>query len=184
MDEKEVAHIVRSLLEELKNPEYQLPTIASDFEECGIEYSFLGVVAVRAHNYLRFPSEIDVLVSKETYPKIARYFIGHGYSLRPGSGRNLYYEILGGRLPLNIYVEGDKWCGLPLPNPKESRVKILGRWYASLPLLLTLKLRCGDLGDVIELIRQNELGEGFADDLGPDVRDHFLKLLDEVQRSF
>ncbi len=178
MDEKELAELVKALLHELNNPERQLSTIVRDFEECGIDYCVIGSLAVRCHNYVRFGDDIDVLVSKETYPKINQFFIGNGYSYRPGSDRHLYCEFLGGRIPLDIYVEGEeRGEGFPLPDPRTSRIKAFSRWYASLPLLITLKIRADDLGDVYQMIEENELKEDFADNLEPDVRDRFLGIV-------
>ncbi len=184
MDEKEITKLVQALLHELNNPERQLSTIVQDFEECGIDYCVIGSLAVRCHNYVRFGSDIDVLVSKETYPKINQFFIGNGYSYRPGSDRHLYCEFLGGRIPLDVYVEGEKReGGLPLPDPRASRIRILSRWYASLPLLITLKIRANDLGDVFQMIEVNELGEDFADKLAPDVREKFLEMLKRFETT-
>jgi hypothetical protein len=183
MDEKELAELVQALMHELNNPERQLSTIVQDFEECGIDYCVIGSLAVRCHNYVRFGDDIDVLVSKETYPKIGQFFIGNGYSYRPGSERHLYCEFLGGRIPLDVSVEGEERDGFPLPDPRTSRVKVLGRWYASLPLLITLKIRAEDLGDVFQMIRENTLREEFAAGLEPDVREKFLEMLKELERS-
>ena len=180
MDEKELAELVQDLLHELNNPERHLSSIVRDFDECGIDYCVIGSLAVRCHNYLRFGSNIDVLLSKESYPKIEQFFIGNGYSYRPGSDRHLYVELLGGRIPLDIYVEGEKrGDGLPLPDPRTLRIKVLGRWYASLSLLITLKIRADDLGDVFEMIGKNDLKEDFADSLAPDVRKKFVQMLTE-----
>jgi hypothetical protein len=184
MDEKEITELVQALLIELNNPERQLSTVVRDLEECGIDYCVIGSLAVRCHNYVRYGDDIDVLVSEETFPKIEQFFIGHGYSYRPGSDRHLYLELLSGRIPLDIYVEGEKrGDGLPLPNPKASRIRVLSRWYASLPLLITLKIRANDLGDVFQMIEENELGEDFADNIEPDVREKFVKMLKESERS-
>jgi hypothetical protein len=178
MEEKELAELVRALLHDLNRPERHLSSIVRDFDECGIDYCVIGSLAVRCHNYVRYGDDIDVLVSRETYPRIEEFLIGNGYSRRPGSERHLYVELLGGRVPLDIYVESDERDGgLPLPDPRGSRIKILGRWYASLPLLLTLKIRSKDFGDVIEMIQANELGEDFAASLEPDVRGKFLEIL-------
>jgi len=178
MDEKDLSKIVQSLLHELNDPERHLNSVVRDFDECGIDYAIFGSLAVRCHNYLRAGEDIDVLVSKEGFPKIAQCLIGHGYSYRPGSKRHLYVEILGGRVPLDIYVEGERrGDGLPLPDPRGSRIKALGRWYVSLPLLVTLKIRANELGDVIQMVEANELGEDFADSLELDVRDQFLEML-------
>ena len=178
MNEQEIAEIVQSLLEELKNPEHQLSSVVRDFDECGIDYCIIGSMAVRFHNYLRFGSDIDVLVSRGSYPKIEEHLIGNGYSRRPGSDRHLYLELLAGRIPIDVYVEGEKRDdGLPLPNPKTARIKFLNRWYASLPLLITLKIRADDLGDVFQLIEENELTEDFTDSLELDVQDKFVEML-------
>jgi hypothetical protein len=177
MKEKDLCTLVRALLEELDNPERQLSSIVLDFDECGIDYCIIGSLAVRCHNYVRYGDDVDVLVSKETYPKIGQFFIGNGYSCRPGSDRHLYCEFLGGRIPLDIYVEGEERNGFLLPDPRASRIKAFSRWYASLPLLITLKIRADDLGDVFQMIEENELGEDFAERLEPDVREKFLEIL-------
>ena len=184
MNEKDLKSLVKELLIELNDPERHLSSVVRDFHECGIDYCVIGSLAVRCHNYVRFGSDIDVLVSKETYPKIGQLFIGNGYSYRPGSDRHLYVELLGGRIPLDIYVEGEqRGDGFPLPDPRGSRVKVFSRWYASLPLLITLKIRVDDLGDVFQMIEENELTEDFTDRLEPDVREKFLEMLRELERS-
>lgn len=184
MDEKELAELVQALLHELNRPERHLSSICRDFEECGIDYAIIGSLAVRCHNYLRAGNDIDVLVSKEGFPKIAQFFIGHGYSYRPGSTQHLYCEFLGGKVPLDIYVEGGRRKGgPPLPDPRGSRVRILSRWYASLSLLISLKIRANDLGDVFQLIEENELTEDFADSLELDVRDKFVEMLRRLETT-
>ena len=40
-----------------------------------------------------------------------------------------------------------------------------------------------DLGDVLQMIRENELGEEFAANLEPDVREKFLEMLKELGKS-
>ncbi len=178
MDDKDLSTLVRALLVELENPERQLSSIVLDFDECGIDYCIIGSLAVRIHNYVRFGDDIDLLVSKETYSKIEQFLIGNGYSYRPGSTQHLYCEFLGGKIPMDIYVEGEKrQGGFPLPDPRASRIKAFSRWYASLPLLITLKIRIDDLGDVFQMIEVNELKEEFADKLAPDVREKFLEML-------
>ena len=125
MNEKEITKLVQALLNQLDNPERQLSSIVLDFDECGIDYCIIGSLAVRIHNYVRFGDDIDLLVSKETFPKIKQFLIGNGYSYRPGSEKHLYYEFGGGKIPLDIYVEGEKReGGFPLPDPRASRINI------------------------------------------------------------
>jgi hypothetical protein len=182
MDEKDLSILMREVLVELENPERHLSVIDLDFKECGIDYCIIGSLAVRIHNYVRFGPDIDILVSRKTFPKIKQFLIGNGYSYRPGSTQHLYCEFLGGKIPLDIYVEGEKrGDGLPLPDPRASRIKRLGRWYASLPLLITLKIRADDLGDVCQMIEGNELGEDFAANFELDVREKFLEILRRLE---
>ncbi len=127
MDEKDLSTIVRSLLEELKNPERHLSVIDLDFKECGIQYCIIGSLAVRCHNYLRFGDDIDVLISKETFPKIAQFFIGHGYSYRPGSEKHLYYGFGVAKFPwtsmLKVRKEkADFLCRIQEPRGLKSLV--------------------------------------------------------------
>ena len=51
-----------------------------------------------------------------------------------------------------------------------------------MPLLMTLKLRYDDFGDVIELIRANELGEECAAGLGPNGRRSFWECSENWKR--
>lgn len=184
MDDKEIAVLVQALLHELNRPERHLSSVCRDFEETGVDYAIIGSLAVRCHNYLRAGDDIDVLVSRETYPKIEEFLIGNGYSRRPGSDRHLYVELLAGKIPVDIYVEGEiREGGLPLPDPRGSRVRILSRWYASLPLLITLKIRSDDPRDVIQMVEANELGAEFAAELEPDVREKYLGMLKELEGS-
>ena len=79
---------------------------------------------------------------------------------------------------MDIYVEGQQIeGGLPLPDPKASRIHRFSRWYANLPLLVALKIRADDLGDVFQLIEENELTEDFTDSLDLDVREKFSEML-------
>jgi hypothetical protein len=60
MNEEEIARIVRSLLEELKNPERDLSTIATDFRECAIDFAVIGSLAVRVRSQPR----LEILPSR------------------------------------------------------------------------------------------------------------------------
>src|SRR5439155_22517718 len=71
------------------------------------------------------------------------------------------------------------------PNPADVRVEGAGVWFLSLPALVELKLASGitnplrgkDIVDVQELISALNLGEDFAAQLDPFVRDKFLELV-------
>jgi hypothetical protein len=50
-------------------------------------------------------------------------------------------------------------------------------------LLITLNIRAQDLGDVFQLIQENEIGEEFVDSLEPDVREEFPEMVRELGGS-
>ncbi len=58
--------------------------------------------------------------------------------------------------------------------------------HVNLPTLIQLKLaarRYRDFGDVVELIRQNELDESFAEQLHASVRRDYIECLGEKRRE-
>lgn len=183
MKEEELTDLVRALLKELDNPKRHLPTIANDFRECGIDYAIIGSFAVNIHNHVRYGNDIDVLISKRTFHKIEEFLVGHGYSYRPGSDRHLYYEYLGGKIPLDIYVEDEERYGYILPNPLSCRIQVCRICYGTLPLIMNMKLRADDLGDVLGMIEANGLGKNFVQELQPDVREKFLEILKSSEKN-
>ncbi len=168
-----------ALVESLYAPSYQVSNVAKDLDELGIEYCIIGGIALGVHNYLRYTEDIDILVSKSSASKIQE-LIGHGYTLRPGSNKNLTYTIGPKRIPIDILVEGDIEGDVSLPNPVNVRVKLFGVWYLDLPSLIEFKLNAGrdkDISDVRELIKANSLDQSFSTGLNSSVRSKFLSLL-------
>lgn len=161
---KIVTRISKYVIEVLGSPVTYVSEIARDFEDHNIEYAIVGGIAVRVYNYLRNTDDIDFLVSKKTEKNLKK-LLGRGYSLRPGTKRNLYF--LGGthKIEIDILVEGDKEGGMVLPNPIKVRKKISGVWYLNLTSLVDFKLaskRAHDIVDVETLIKVNDLDNSFA----------------------
>jgi hypothetical protein len=72
------------------------------------------------------------------------------------------------------------------PDPEEVSETIDKIRVLDLETLVQLKLaarRHKDFGDVVELIRFNDLDESFADRLHPSVRRDYLECLDEKRRE-
>ncbi len=71
---------------------------------------------------------------------------------------------------MDIYVEGEeREGGFPLPDPRASRVKAFSWWYASLPLLITLKIRADDLGDCMSSAEVGILGGRISGEFQPQM---------------
>jgi len=183
MSVDEVLKRLGFLLEQNQGPEGQIEYIARDLDENGIDYCIIGGMSLGIHNFKRYTSDIDILLSKTGFKKLKETFIGRGYSYRPGSEKNLYYHVhTGTKIPIDILVEGDN-NGIIMPHPKSVRQKLSGIWWITLPNLINFKLTAGrsqDINDVIRLIMANELTEEYSEQLRVDVRESFLKLLGEI----
>lgn len=166
------------LLEMVTNPVHQIPTLAKDLTAVGIEYAVIGGMALKPHNYDRYTGDIDILISKETYPNIKNLY-GRGYTLRPGATKNLYMHVGGRHIEIDVLVEGQKEGNVLMPDPTQIRQMIGGVWYASLPQLVGLKLLAGreeDIRDVGILIRNNRLTQEYSKNIPANVQQQFLKL--------
>lgn len=170
--------LLHELLEMITNPVHQIPTLAKDLTAVGAEYAIIGGMALKPHNYDRHTGDIDVLISKGTYPNVKKLY-GRGYTLRPGATKNLYMHVGGRNIEIDVLVEGQKEGDVLMPDPTQIRQMIGSVWYASLPELITLKLlarRQEDVRDVIVLIQNNKLTQEYSQTLPGNVQEQFLKL--------
>src|SRR5262249_58550848 len=72
------------------------------------------------------------------------------------------------------------------PDPSQVGEEIDKATVVNLPTLVELKLaarRHRDFGDVVELIRFNDLDESFAERLHPSVRRDYVECLEEKRRE-
>lgn len=173
-------HLVEALVVEIQSPTIQVKHLARDLDENEIHYCVIGGLALGIHNYSRSTEDIDILIAKEDLLKIKEKLIGRGYTLRPGSKKNMYMHSGVGKIPIDILVEGDREGSITLPNPVKVRTKIGGIWYLELPRLIEFKLRANrprDIQDVLQLIKGNELTEDYVEKLNNDVQDKFKELI-------
>jgi hypothetical protein len=152
-----------------------------------IPYAIIGALALNAYGYQRATVDVKVLARREGLEAFKREFLGRGYAETfPGSRgvRDTAHNVR-----IDVVLTGDypgdgKEKPIAFPDPAEAAVR--GERFALLPLerLIELKVASGmtaphrlrDLADVIELIRVNELTEGWAQDLHPYVREKYLEL--------
>lgn len=59
--------------------------------------------------------DIDILVSKESFPNLEK-LLGLGYTLRPGSNKNMNMHLMTKNLPIDVLVEGQHKNGFTIPN--------------------------------------------------------------------
>lgn len=165
-----------------------LRAIASRLDELEIPYAVVGGMALFAHGYERFTSDVDLLVSPESLTKIHERLDGLGY-VPPFAGskhlRDATNKVKIEFLTTGGFPGDGKPKPVSFPDPRGNSVEIDGVHYLSLPQLINLKLASGmssahrlkDLADVQELAKVLKLTPDFSARLNPYVRDKFVELV-------
>lgn len=153
-----------------------------DLQKAGVDYAVVGGIALGAHNYLRNTDDIDILVSRASFPHL-KALASRGYVYNPDTdAKTLYMLLEKGRVQIDILVEGEVW-GMALPNPLHVRQRLAGVWFVDLPTLVNMKLAAGrikDLQDVQQLQVENALDRAFARRLAADLQEEYLTLLTQT----
>lgn len=165
-----------------------LRRIVARLDDLGVPYAVVGGLALFFHGYRRFTEGIDILVTKDDLKLIHEKLEGLGY-LPPFAGSKHLRDTDSG-VKVEFVTTGEfpgdgKRKPVAFPNPADVRVEGAGVWFLSLPALVELKLASGisnplrgkDIVDVQELISALDLGEDFAGQLNPFVRDKFRELV-------
>jgi hypothetical protein len=163
--------------------------IAKRLERAGIPYAVVGGMAVFAHKYRRTTADVDVLLTPEGFAEFRARFVAKNY--RPTEGRSRRFVDKVNEIGVDFLVTGlFPGRGHPGPiaypdpglvNQEIDKVRVI-----DLKTLVELKLaarRHRDFGDVVELIRFNELDEAFAEQLHPTVRRDYIECLEEKRRE-
>ena len=172
-----------------------LRRVARDLENCGIEYSLIGAVALNNYGYRRFTEDIDLLLTREGLEKFQKELVGFGY--RPAfEGATKKFRTTEENVPVEIIIAGEfpgdgKPKPVVFPNPGENQTEIDGIKTLTLEKLIELKLASGmtaphrlkDLADVQEIIKIKQLKADFAENLNPYVREKYLELQKAVEES-
>jgi hypothetical protein len=172
----------------------------ADLRSRNIDYVIIGGIALRAHGYLRYTDNLDIVLTTEGMDRFRKELLGRG-----GLGMFGYDAISRDGRAVSSYPEqaivtfkiageypGD---GQPkpvsFPEPFVSSIEIEGASFATLEKLIELKLASGltapdrlkDLADIQELIKVRRLPRELAADLNPYVREKYLELWDAVQHG-
>lgn len=153
--------------------------------EAGIPCIFIGATALNAYHYERMTKDIDVCMRGPDLERFRQVLVGKLYE--PVSGRPRRFLDPTTKVTLDVLVAGEiagntrKQQKIRFPDPAEAQT--VGHVpVPSLARLVELKLvtwRYKDWADVVELIRQNNLGEDFANQLDPVVRSAYVQCYDQ-----
>jgi hypothetical protein len=158
-------------------------------EKARISYAVMGGMAVNAHRYQRTTGDVDILLSPEGFAEFRRRFVPKVYDNLAGRPRRFKDKTSG--IHIDILVTGSfpgsgKPGPIAFPDPALVSESIEGIQFVDLATLVQLKLaakRYRDFGDVVELIRFNDLNEGFAERLLSSVRGDYIECLEEKRRE-
>jgi hypothetical protein len=158
-------------------------------EKAGIPYAVLGGMAVNAHRYERTTKDVDVLLTPAGFDDFRRRFVPKHYENVPGRSRRFVDKIT--RKGVDILIAGRFPGGgqpgpIAFPDPADVQETINCVQVVDLTTLIQLKLaarRHRDFGDVVELIRYNDLDESFRDKLHRSLHRDYIECLEEKRRE-
>jgi hypothetical protein len=155
-------------------------------KEAGIEYVVIGGLALNVYDYPRQTVDVDVVVTPAGYAAFRKRFEGSTYKRAAGAGRRFIDP--NSQVAVDFLITGElagrrsKNSSVRFPDPGEVEIHDELR-TVSLARLIELKLvtwRYKDWGDVVELIRRNNLPEDYADTLDPIVRTPYKECYDQA----
>jgi hypothetical protein len=158
-------------------------------EKAKIPYAIMGGMAVNAHKYRRTTGDLDVLLTAEGLEEFRKRFVPKLYQTVEGRPRRFVDRanditvdfLVAGRFP-----GSGKPGPIAFPDPSKVSETVEKYQVVDLVTLIQLKLaarRHRDFGDVVELIRFNDLDESFADRLHNSLRRDYIECLEEKRRE-
>jgi len=153
-----------------------LHRLENRLKEANIDYVVIGGLALNAYNYPRQTVDVDLVLTPADYKKFKQLLVGSAYVGAEGTPRR--FVDVETEVTIDVLIAGrlagrkSKNPSVRFPDPSEAEVHDDLR-TVSLTRLIELKLvtwRYKDWGDVVELIRRNNLPASFADQLDPVVQ--------------
>jgi hypothetical protein len=158
-------------------------------ERAGIAYAVAGGMAVNAHRYRRTTADVDLLLTSKGLEEFKKRFVRKNYLQKEGRARRFIDRINNVEIDFllaGMYPGSGDPGPIVFPDPEEVAEEIENVQVLNLAALVQLKLaarRHRDFGDVVELIRHNNLDESFAERLDRSVRSDYIECLEEKRRE-
>ena len=152
----------------------------------GIDYVVIGGLALNVYNYPRQTIDINIVLRPDDYRRFNDAFVGTAYEKATGGARRFIDPET--EVTIDVLITGQlaghtgKNPSVRFPDPDEGAVQG-DLQTVSLARLIELKLvtwRYKDWGDVVELIRRNNLAESFAEGLDPVARTPYKECFDQA----
>jgi hypothetical protein len=166
-----------------------LRRLVANLEKAKIPYAVVGGMAVNAHRHKRTTADVDVLLTAAGLEEFRRRFVPKSYDLVPGRARRFLdrrHRVQMGILVTGHFPGTGKPGPVSFPDPASVNEIIDDVCVVKLPTLVEMKLAAGrhrDFGDVVELIRFNNLDVAFAEQLHASARRDYVECLEEKRRE-
>src|SRR5262249_46587455 len=166
-----------------------LRRIAKRLDKAGIAYAVMGGMAVNAHKYRQTTGAVDVLLTPEGLAEFQKRYVSKNYLRKEGHNRRFLDRVNNVQvdcLITGLFSGSGKPGPIAFPDPAAVAEEIEKIRVVNLETLIQFKLaarRHRDFGDVVELIRFNNLDESFANQLHPSVRPDYIECLEEKRRE-
>jgi hypothetical protein len=166
-----------------------LRRLVKRLEKANIPYAVVGGMAVNAHRYQRTTGDVDILLTAEGFEEFRKRFVEKKYGTLPGRRKRFVdrkNDVTIDILVTGLFPASGQPGPIAYPDPSEVGETIRNIQVVDLVTLVQLKLaarRHRDFGDVVELIRFNNLDESFADRLHASVRQDYIECLEEKRRE-
>jgi len=154
--------------------------------DANLDYLVIGGLALNAFNYPRQTVDVDVVLTATDFDRFRKEYGERVYRPMPGLGKRFTDPKSG--VAIDVLIAGQlagrtsKNSSVRFPNPSEAEIHGELR-TVSLARLIELKLvtwRYKDWGDVVELIRRNNLPVTFGEQLDPLVRPAYGECFDQA----
>ena len=151
-----------------------------------MDYAVIGGLALNAYHYPRQTVDVDIVLNKADFDRFVTQFVGKDFNRVANLPRRFVDSKT--EVAIDVLIAGalaghtEKNKSIRFPDPKDSEIHE-GLRTISLPKLIELKLvtwRFKDWGDVVELIRRNQLTEDFATQLDASVRTAYKQCFDQA----
>jgi hypothetical protein len=173
-----------------RSPQHKtMRRLVANLEKANISYAIVGGMAVNAHRHERTTKDVDILLTPDGLETFLRRFVPRSYD--PVSGHPRRFLDRRFRCTFDILVTGlfpgsGKPGPIAYPEPNAVSETIENAQVVNLPTLVQLKLaarRYQDFGDVVALIRSNNLDESFLKNLHSSLHSDFIECLEEKRRE-
>lgn len=176
-----------SLFFEKKGPVWDaLHSLVIHLDKASVDYVVIGGMALNFHNYQRQTTDVDIVLTRAGFDDFKRVLENARY--RRVEGAPCRFVDPDSEVAIDILLAGNlagkrsKNSTIRFPDPSHAEFHDNMR-TVSMATLIELKLvtwRFKDWGDVVELIRRNNLPATFAEQLDSTVRSAFGECHDQA----